>query len=99
MAARKLMSVNTVTTDIEKESLEAHVELCAQRYDAMKDNMERMEIRLTNVESIVKEIKDMLAEKENQAYKKLLTIGIGIIGSLGTVLLGLLVYIAKNLSN
>ena len=58
--ATKLMSTNTIPTDIEKESLEAHVELCAQRYDAMKDNMERMEDRLTTVETIVKQIKDML---------------------------------------
>jgi hypothetical protein len=85
----------TTPTDIEKESLEAHVELCAQRYDAMKDNMERMETRLTNVEIIVTQIKNMLAEKENQAYKKLLQFGIGIIGSLLTALLGLLIYVAK----
>ena len=86
----------TTPTDIEKESLEAHVELCAQRYDAMKDNMERMETRLTNVETIVTQIKNMLAEKENQAYKKLLQFGIAIIGSLLTALLGLLIYLAKN---
>jgi len=96
MAARKPMSVNTTTTDIEKESLEAHVELCAQRYDAMKDNMERMETRLSNVETLVKEIKEMLAEKENQAYKKLLAFGLTIIGFLSSTLIGLLIYIVKN---
>ena len=83
------------TTDIEKESLEAHVELCAQRYDAMGKNMERLENRLTNVEKIVKEIKDLLAEKENQAYKKLLNIGFGIIGSLVTALIGLALFLIK----
>lgn len=85
----------TVPTEIEKESLEAHVELCAQRYDAMKDNMERMETRLTNVETLVKQIKDLLAEKENQAYKKLLGIGWTIIGSLLTTLIGLSLYVIK----
>ena len=92
----KLMSSNVIPTDIEKESLEAHVELCAQRYDAMKDNMERMENRLTNVETIVKEIKDMLVEKESKAYIKLLNIGIAVIGSLLTALLGIGVYLIKN---
>jgi hypothetical protein len=97
MATRlKLMSSNVIPTDIEKESLEAHVELCAQRYDAMKDNMERMETRLTNVETIVKEIKDMLIEKESKAYIKLLNIGIAVIGSLLTALLGIGVYLIKN---
>lgn len=90
------MSTNTIPTDIEKESLEAHVELCAQRYDAMKDNMERMEDRLTNVETIVKQIKDMLVEKENKAYVKLLNLGIAIIGSLLTALLGIGLYLIKN---
>jgi hypothetical protein len=85
----------TIPTEIEKESLEAHVELCAQRYDAMKDNMERMETRLTNVETLVKQIKDLLAEKENQAYKKLLGIGWTIIGSLLTTLIGLSLYVIK----
>jgi len=85
-----------IPTDIEKESLEAHVELCAQRYDAMKDNMERMEDRLTNVETIVKQIKDMLVEKENKAYIKLLNLGIAIIGSLLTALLGIGIYLIKN---
>jgi hypothetical protein len=94
--AVKLMSTNTIPTDIEKESLEAHVELCAQRYDAMKDNMERMEDRLTNVETIVKQIKDMLVEKENKAYVKLLNLGIAIIGSLLTALLGIGLYLIKN---
>jgi len=89
----------TIPTDIEKESLEAHVELCAQRYDAMKDNMERMETRLTNVETIVKQIKDMLVEKENKAYIKLLNLGIAIIGSLLTALLGLGIYLIKNPPN
>jgi hypothetical protein len=97
MAARKPMSTQSIIpTDIEKESLEAHVELCAQRYDAMKDNMERMETRLTNVETIVKQIKDMLVEKENKAYIKLLNLGIAIIGSLLTALLGIGIYLIKN---
>ena len=90
---------NTTTftrpTDIEKESLEAHVELCAQRYDSMKGNMERMEERLTNLETMVKQIKDMLVEKENSAYKKLLGIGFTIIGSLLTTMLGLGIYLLK----
>jgi hypothetical protein len=91
------MSTTTFTspTDIEKESLEAHVELCAQRYDSMKGNMERMEDRLTNLETMVKQIKDMLVDKENQAYKKMLGIGFTIIGSLLTTLLGLGIYFMK----
>ena len=86
---------NTKTYDIEMQSLEAHVDLCAERYDAMKGKMDRMEDRLTNVETIVKQIKDMLVEKENMAYRKLLSIGFTIIGSLITALIGMSVYLLK----
>jgi len=85
-----------VTTNIEKESLEAHVELCAERYDRMAERMENLDERLTGVEKVLKEIKSMLTEKETQAYKKLIGIGIGIIGTLLTTLLGLVLYIAKH---
>jgi uncharacterized coiled-coil protein SlyX len=60
------------TTNIEKESLEAHVELCAERYDRMAERMENLDERLTGVEKVLKEIKSMLTEKETQAYKKLI---------------------------
>jgi len=79
----------------ERESLEAHVDLCAERYDKMENKMDTMELRLAKVETIVSEIKNMLIEKETLAYKKLVGLGIGIIGSLLTALLGLILYVAK----
>jgi hypothetical protein len=85
-----------VTTNIEKESLEAHVELCAERYDRMAERMENLDERLTGVESVLREIKSMLTQKETEAYKKLIGIGIGVIGTLLTTLLGLILYIAKH---
>ena len=57
--------------------------------------MDTMEIRLAKVETIVSDIKSMLIEKETLAYKKLVGLGIGIIGSLLTALLGLILYVAK----
>jgi hypothetical protein len=80
----------------ERESLEAHVDLCAERYDKMENKMDTMELRLVKVETIVSEIKSMLIEKETLAYKKLVGIGVGIIGSLLTTLVGLVIYIAKS---
>lgn len=84
------------TTNIEKESLEAHVELCAQRYDAMAERMENVEERLDKVEEVLKEIKDLLVTKETQAYKKLVSVGITVIGTLFTTLIGLLLWIVKS---
>jgi hypothetical protein len=82
--------------DIERTSLEAHVDICAERYDKMENKMDTMEIRLAKVETIVSDIKSMLIEKETLAYKKLVGLGIGIIGSLLTALLGLILYVAKS---
>jgi hypothetical protein len=61
----------------------------------MENKMDTMELRLAKVETIVSEIKSMLIEKETLAYKKLVGLGIGIIGSLLTALLGLILYVAK----
>ena len=91
------MEFNVVTKpyDIERTSLEAHVDICAERYDKMENKMDTMESRLEKVETIVNDIKNMLIEKETLAYKKLVGLGIGIIGSLLTALLGLILYVAK----
>ena len=84
--------------DIEKESLEAHVELCGQRYDAMAGKMQDFEDRLDNVESVLKEIKNLLQEKETQAYKKIIALGITIIGGLLTAIISLVMFILKGVA-
>jgi tetrahydromethanopterin S-methyltransferase subunit B len=85
-----------MVTNIEKESLEAHVELCAERYDRMAEKMENLENRLDNVEAVLKEIKGMLTQAETQAYKKIISIGITVIGALMSTLLGLVIYLYKH---
>jgi hypothetical protein len=84
-----------IISEIEKNSLEAHVELCAERYGKMENEMELLQARMAKVETIVSDIKNMLIEKETMAYKKLIGIGIGIIGSLLTALLGLVIFVLK----
>ncbi len=71
--------VNT-PTDIEKENLEAHVELCAQRY-------EQLDQRLTSIEKKVSTLQDTI-EKSHLSTIKVL------IGTAGTVIVGLLSTIA-----
>ncbi len=83
------------STDIEKESLEAHVELCAERYKNLDDKLNSLENRMERLESLTVDIKDRLTEKlsaagaENQ--KQLITIGLSILGILATALTGLLI--------
>ena len=40
-------------TDIEKENLEAHVELCAQRYDALEKRLSRIEGKVAQLQETV----------------------------------------------
>ena len=64
------------TTSIEKENLEAHVELCAQRYDAL-------EKRLTSVEGKISTLQDTI-EKSSLNTTKIL------IGTAGTIIVAIL---------
>jgi hypothetical protein len=63
-------------TDIEKENLEAHVELCAQRYEQLAG-------RLSTIESKVGTLQDTI-EKSHMSMVKVL------IGTAGTVVAGVL---------
>jgi hypothetical protein len=63
-------------TSIEKENLEAHVELCAQRYDAL-------EKRLTGVENKISTLQDTI-EKSSLNTTKIL------IGTAGTIIVAIL---------
>ena len=62
------------TTNIEKTNLEAHVELCAQRYD-------QIEIRLDTIETKVSRLQETIEKSHNSMVKVL-------IGTAGTVLTG-----------
>jgi|TARA_B100000497_G_C7430698_1_gene269100 hypothetical protein len=64
------------TSQIEKESLEAHVDLCALRY-------EQFEKRLSTVEDKLDGIAEQMAAGQNSLVKV-------IVGAAGTVVAGLL---------
>jgi hypothetical protein len=67
-------------TAIEKENLEAHVELCAQRYDALDK-------RLTSIEGKVTTLQSTIEDSHNSMVKIL-------IGTAGTVICGILSLLA-----
>lgn len=64
------------TSALEKESLEAHVDLCALRY-------EQMDKRLTTVENKLDDIADQMTAGQSSLTKV-------IIGAAGTIVAGLL---------
>ncbi len=74
------------TTDIEKKSLETHVELCAQRYKYLEEKLENVEQTVINLNAVIREVHDMVQNMSNKHNDRLINWGIGIIVSLvGTV--------------
>lgn len=71
------------TTDIEKENLEAHVELCAQRYQALEQ-------RLTSIEGKVSTLQETIEKSSLNTIKVLIgtagTIIVACISLLGVIL-------------
>jgi hypothetical protein len=62
--------------DIEKQNLEAHVDLCAQRYQNLDD-------RLTSIEGKVSDLRKLIEDGQNSMTKV-------IIGTAGTVIASVL---------
>jgi len=82
-------------TDIEKKSLEAHVELCAERYNALEDRLTGLDNKITAVSGMVREVKDCVSKMSEKSNDRLISWGIGIIGFLTASIVGLVAYIAK----
>ena len=70
------------TTDIEKKSLETHVELCAQRYKFLESKLESVEEKVTGLETVIREVHDMVQNMSNKHNDRLINWGIGIIVAL-----------------
>jgi hypothetical protein len=84
------MSISTPPTDLEKKSLEAHVDLCAQRYRFLESRMIAIEEKIAGLNSVVGEVHDMLhsmTEKRNdQLLNWSLGIGVSLLGIIGYLL-------------
>ena len=70
------------TTEIEKKSLEAHVELCAERYNALEDRIDNVDSKISSLSTVIREVHDMIQHMGNKQTDRLIAWGIGIIGSL-----------------
>lgn len=80
-----------MATNIEKNNLEAHVELCAERYDKLETKLDSLEKKVESLETHVLEIKQSLAGAGDKQSKQLIAIGTAIISVLITGLITLLV--------
>jgi hypothetical protein len=81
--------------EIEKKSLEAHVELCAERYDQLDNRLINVEHRLEKLEVHLVDIKEAIEKANNGQSKQLIAIGTTIIGVLITAIVALVIHLAQ----
>ena len=81
-----------MSTDIEKESLEAHVELCAERYEKLAHKLNAVEKKVEKLEEHVIAIRESLAGAGDKQSKQIIAIGTAIISVLITGLITLTVH-------
>jgi hypothetical protein len=87
------------STEIEKKSLEAHVELCAERYAALDKNyvalhgkIEALNAKVEKLDSHIVAIRESLAGSGDRQSKQLIAIGTAIISVLITGVITLTIH-------
>ena len=88
----------SMSTEIEKKSLEAHVELCAERYATLAERYNALQIKIDNLGSEVKTleqhilfIREALAGTGDKSSRQLIAIGTTIFGVLAAGMITLIV--------
>jgi hypothetical protein len=72
----------TETTDLEKKSLEAHVDLCAHRYRFLEQKFVQVEEKITDQGTVIREVHDMVQTMAEKRTDQIMGWGMGIIGAL-----------------
>lgn len=70
------------TTDIEKKSLEAHVELCAERYKLLETKIESIDEKIDTLFSVIAELRGIVQSSATKNNDRLVSWGLGVIGFL-----------------
>jgi hypothetical protein len=83
------MSIGHEPTDLEKKSLEAHVDLCAQRYRFLESQMQTVRDEISSLKSVVGEVHDMLHAMTEKRNDQVMNWALGI----GGTLLGIIGYL------
>ena len=81
--------------DIEKQNLEAHVELCAVRYNQLHDKFDAVNHRLDKQEAMLQEIRHAVMSQNDNRNRQLLAWGATLITLLVTATGSLLFMILK----
>jgi chromosome segregation ATPase len=80
--ARNTGTQRQAHADIEKENLEAHVELCSERYKQLHDKFDAINSRLDRHEETLSEIHKAVTTNETNRNRQVMAWGAAIIASL-----------------
>lgn len=81
-------------TEIEKQNLEAHVEICAVRYANLENKLDNLENRMDKLEGHLVDIKDSLTNKVTGQDKQTVS---ALVSIFGVILAGLIGFIGHAL--
>jgi hypothetical protein len=70
------------TTEIEKKSLEAHVELCAERYRFLEQKIGHMDEKIESQSTVIREVHDMVQTMGDKRTDQVMGWGLAIIAGL-----------------
>jgi esterase/lipase len=74
------------TTEIEKKSLEAHVELCAERYRFLEQKLEDVETTITGLKETITRVHDMMRQITEKRNDQLIAWGLGLMGAMAAII-------------
>jgi len=69
-------------SELEKESLEAHVDMCSERYNGLHRELRHLGERMDKFEKMLMEMRDMIIKQKTERNQQLLNWGVAIIGAL-----------------
>jgi hypothetical protein len=80
------------TTDIEKKSLEAHVELCAERYTLLEHKIATVHKDVADLTTVVQEVHEIVHKMAEKRNDQLIAWGLAVIGALVSMVAWLLTH-------
>lgn len=69
-------------SDVESESLPAHVSICQQRYRTLYDRLDRVDARMEKIENTLIEINNKLEQLQYRQHRRWEQAQLGLIGVL-----------------
>ena len=74
-----------MSSTIEKENLEAHVELCAERYKLLETKLEAVEDGVRSNTNMLQDLRESMRKVSEKSNDRLIKWGVGIIATLAGV--------------